>query len=79
MPGETQQQNLVNCVKSRWRHHDLPPGAYPRKGKFYSRIYVNGRDRNLGTFATAAEAHAAYVTALKAAHGEFVPVELAGV
>jgi hypothetical protein len=56
----------------------LPPGAYPKNGKFYSRIYVNGRDRRLGTFATAAEAHAAYVAALKQEHGEFVPTEMAG-
>jgi hypothetical protein len=74
----THQQNLVNCIKSRPRHPDLPPGAYPRRGKFYSRILINGRDRVLGTFATAAEAHAAYVAALKRAHGTFVPTEIAG-
>jgi hypothetical protein len=45
---------------------------------FYSRICVDGRDYRLGTFATAAEAHATYVDALRRAHGKFVPTEMRG-
>ena len=73
----TQQQNIVNRIYPR-RQHDLPPGVHPKRGKFYSRICVDGCDYRLGTFATAAEAHAAYVAALRRAHGKFVPTEMRG-
>ena len=43
-------------------------GVYPHGGRFRARIVVNGRQRHLGVFATAAEAHEAYVTAKRVFH-----------
>lgn len=38
------------------------------KGKYVSQIWINGKDKHLGTFATAEEAHAAYVKAKRLYH-----------
>lgn len=45
-------------------------GAYrsPSPGRFVSRIQVHGKNRNLGSFATAEEAHAAYMAAKREFH-----------
>lgn len=43
-------------------------GAYPCGNRFTSRIQTNGRDKYLGTFATAEAAHAAYITAKRELH-----------
>ncbi len=43
-------------------------GAFPWRGKFKSAINAGGRRIHLGYFATAAEAHAAYVTAKRRLH-----------
>ena len=39
-----------------------------RRGKFRSRIVINGRDTHLGYFPTAMDAHQAYVNAKRAYH-----------
>lgn len=45
-------------------------GAYiePRTGRYYSQIKVDGRIRKLGTFATADDAHQAYLSAKREQH-----------
>lgn len=43
-------------------------GASFRNGRWHAKIRVDGVDRLLGKFATAEEAHAAYVTAKRLAH-----------
>ena len=45
-------------------------GAYFHKqtGRYTSRIRVNGKDRHLGMFSTAQEAHAAYLAAKRSDH-----------
>lgn len=47
-------------------------GATPRPyGRWAAHIFVNGRNKKLGTFATEQEAHAAYIAAAKTYYGEF--------
>lgn len=41
------------------------------RGRYTARIQVDGKRWSLGTFPTAAEAHAAYVAASRKHHGEF--------
>ena len=43
-------------------------GVYPRRGRFTSRIFVNGKDRCLGMFDTADMAQAAYLAAKRELH-----------
>lgn len=54
------------------RKSDLPKGVHRNQsGHFQAQIKVKGEKRYLGTFATSAEAHAAYVEAARRFHGEF--------
>jgi trehalose/maltose hydrolase-like predicted phosphorylase len=55
------RENLTVCWK-----RNLPTGVYLRKDKkkYFSRIYINGKDNYLGTFLTPEEASAAYQKAL---------------
>lgn len=46
-------------------------GVYPKRGKFYSAVWTNGRRLGLGTFLTAEEAAQAYDLAAAAHFGEF--------
>jgi hypothetical protein len=67
----TRRQNACNMgVQSRTASG--LKGVYPLpSGKFCSRIKLHGRDRYLGSFETAAEAHAARKKAGEQLHGEF--------
>lgn len=44
---------------------------FKRTGKFRAYIMVQGKEKHLGYFATAEEAHVAYVKAAVEIHGEF--------
>jgi hypothetical protein len=50
-------------------------GVSPHCGKWQARICKNGRQRFLGTYDTAQEAHAAYVAAARKLFGEFARPE----
>ena len=52
----------------------VDPKVFRRK-PYAANIRVNGRTLNLGRYATAEEAHAAYVVGAKKYHGEFANVE----
>jgi hypothetical protein len=68
----THSQNMCNCRMH--SHNKLGiKGVYQdkRRGTFYSEIRVNLARHFLGSFATAAEAKAAYDAAALRLHGEF--------
>lgn len=67
----THAQNMTN-VKSRSKRDGALKGAFPNgHGKWISKIRADGKSKRLGLFLTAAEAHAAYVSAAAELHGEF--------
>lgn len=51
-------------------------GAHRKGSKWSSTIQVDGKQIHLGHFSTAAEAHEAYVEAVKRYHGEFNSLEI---
>jgi hypothetical protein len=68
----TNQQNNVN----RHRPRHLPRGVTAYGERFIAQIKVGPRNRYLGIFATADEAHAAYMTVANEVHGEFLPAAM---
>ena len=67
----TPSQNGQNKRKAQSNNHSSGMlGAYLHKpsGRWYSRIHVEGKSRSLGYFATAIEAHSAYVNAKREFH-----------
>jgi hypothetical protein len=66
----TRSQNKANTGK---RAHSRQPlkGAYARGNRWKAYISIDSRRRYLGSFATAEEAHYAYVTAARVAFGDF--------
>lgn len=63
--------NRINCENKRWAQSNSKTkmlGAWPKRRKFYSQITVRGRKVSLGSFATAEEAHAAYLDAKRKWH-----------
>jgi hypothetical protein len=57
------------------RRVDLPCGVMTApRGKWRARIMINNVRKHLGTFATVAEAAAAYEAAARQLHGEFYPL-----
>lgn len=67
----TAQQNQANRAYGKRTASGLK-GAYSLKnGRYTSKIALNGKYKNLGCFATALEAHEAYVAAARQIHGEF--------
>lgn len=46
-------------------------GAHPCRGKFKAEISIDGRNRHIGVFETAEEAHAAYCKKANEVFGEF--------
>lgn len=53
------------------RKHPLPKGVAFDHGKFRAGGHYKGRKFNLGSYSTAAEAHAAYCAWARPLHGEF--------
>lgn len=64
-----------NCFNRRLRSDNLSglKGAsfIKKRNLWISRIYVSGKEHKLGLFATAEEAHRAYVEAAERLHGDF--------
>ena len=70
----TRSQNVANGPVRSARKHGTMKGAFynVRNGVWQSRIRGSGgKEIHLGTFATEADAHAAYVAAAKEMFGEF--------
>lgn len=65
----THAQNAWNVVRRPGRSGYV--GASPDGNRFAARIKCNGKKIHLGSFATAAQAHAAYRVAKRRLHGEF--------
>jgi hypothetical protein len=68
----TPSQSSVN-TKSRIRKYDLPRGVWECRGRFQTRLTVNYKPINLGSFDTPEEASAVYQAALKKTWGNFAP------
>lgn len=67
----TQKQNLANTTVRRDSRTGLKGVTKMPHGRFRAQINQDGKQRHLGMFATAEEAHSAYVTAALALRGEF--------
>lgn len=67
--GVTRAVNLQNqrLVRSNNKHSSLL-GAFKKRGRWESKIRVDGAYRHLGVFDTPEEAHAAYVAAKRRLH-----------
>lgn len=67
VPNIVNQQNIVRAMRT---STSRVLGAFYDKqtGRYRSTIRINGRNKHLGRFATAEEAHAAYVAAKRAHH-----------
>lgn len=64
----TRSVNLQNQRKAAANSSTKLLGAHPFQGRFKAEIGVNGKSRHIGCFATAEEAHAAYVAAKREFH-----------
>jgi hypothetical protein len=64
---------LASAVQNTWNRIGTTSKGVARdaRGQYKPRIMLNGRKINLGTWATEAEAHAAYMGAAAILHGEF--------
>lgn len=67
----TSAQNAWNRAAEKGKAIPLKGVRKAGKSRFQSMITVNKKKHHLGTFATAEEAHAAYVAAAVRLHGEF--------
>ena len=68
----TKTQNMANSAG--WKERPaqgLPKGVFMCRSKFQASIFRNGKKMHLGTFDTAEEAHAAYLSMAAAVDGEF--------
>lgn len=82
-PSDNRRANLRVCTHAENMRNRRRPstnkcglkGVYERKDRrtrrFCAQIKLNGQRRNLGYYATAQEAHAAYCVAARELHGEF--------
>ena len=72
----TSSQNLRNRGLQRNNTTGLKGTCFNKRlGKFVAGIKIYGRRKNLGSFDTAEEAHAAYCKAAHEIHGEFAKTE----
>lgn len=53
------------------RGKSLPKGVSRHGNKYQARVTLHGKIRQLGSFSSVADAHAAYVEAARHLHGEF--------
>lgn len=68
----TAGQNMANQPVRRERKHKLPKGVHPRSnGKFIAKIGRHGKSVHVGTFNTAEEANAAYLSKATEFNGSF--------
>ena len=65
----THAQNLQNARRRGSMLKGV--GLDKRDGRYYARVSVNGRRKNVGRFATEAEAHEAYLNSARRVYGEF--------
>lgn len=65
----THGENIVH--RSGWAARTLPKGVYLHDGRFRAQAHFRGRTYILGQFATAEEAHIAYLAFARQEHGEF--------
>jgi hypothetical protein len=74
----THAQNAQNRKHARRGHTLGVLGVVwrERNKKYEARIHIEGKYKYLGLFATAEEAHAAYLTAKRAAHPFFTTIQL---
>lgn len=81
-PGDNRIVNLRECnsTQNKWNRRVQTRAVTGKKGvgfddrcvrKYYARIKIDGKVRNLGHFLTAEDAAAAYETAARAAFSEF--------
>lgn len=68
----TTSENGRNRGSTRLNRSGLKGIAYdPERGKFMAKIQVAGKQKNLGRYSTAEEAHAAYKAAAEKLHGQY--------
>ena len=65
----TGSQQNANSVRP--KASGLPRGVHPNGKKYRTKIYLNGKCTELGTFPTPELAHAAYCAAAQRLYGEF--------
>jgi hypothetical protein len=69
-------QNLMNRAKTSANTSGLKGVSFMQdRGEYRASIGIGGQHANLGDYATAEEAHAAYVKAARRLHGEFARTE----
>ncbi len=69
-------ENIANTGRLRTNTSGLKGAFFKREtARWFAKIVKNGRSRHLGYFATAEEAHAAYVAEAQRLHGSFARFE----
>jgi hypothetical protein len=68
----SRNDNLQNRTKSAGATGFLGVSFHSASGKYNAQIFVDGRNKSLGLFPTAEEAHAAYLSAKEQFHNGFV-------
>jgi len=58
--GTTQRQNSTREAQKS-RKNNLPPGVWPKRGRFIAMARIDGKRRSLGTYDTPEQAHQAYL------------------
>ena len=77
VPGTFNQQNRATPRRGSKVGY-IGVSLAPYKKKYRAQIEVNGKGRSLGFYATAEEAHAAYLEAKRKMHAGYVPRSVGG-